>query len=153
MAEYDGNIRLGVSIDADVKSLPSQLNFISREIKKVFTGLGKDVSTIPSSFSNAIKTTRSSFQLLQSDVKNTTTQFSEQTTSLRKFLGTVNFDTIKNLSFEESINTAGMLNDAVEDVYNQLNNLGSVDASNPTVIDLTDSLSAYQHRLTFQRYL
>ncbi len=72
MADFDGNIKLGVSLNIDKKSLVSELNSISSEIKKTFNGLGKEITISPSSFSNitkSVSTVSKSANKLQSDLE------------------------------------------------------------------------------------
>lgn len=105
MADYDGSIRLGASLDVDRKSLTSQLNSMTKDIKKAFEGLGSEVSKIPSSFSNVTKSVSKSVSKISKGSKQVEispvqelTQYYEEQKSILDNLNTTLSEYKENLS-------------------------------------------------------
>ena len=51
MADFDGNIKLGISLDIDNKSLNSELSALTKQIKTAFSTVNKNSAEMSSSFS------------------------------------------------------------------------------------------------------
>lgn len=80
MADFDGNIKLGISLDIDSKSLNSELSALTKQIKTAFSTVNKNSAEMSSSFStvnndvekvtNAVKDLGSQVNGLSSKTKN-----------------------------------------------------------------------------------
>ena len=55
MADFDGNIKLGISLDIDSKSLNSELSALTKQIKTAFSTVNKNSAEMSSSFSTVNK--------------------------------------------------------------------------------------------------
>ena len=55
MADFDGNIKLGISLDIDNKSLNSELSALTKQIKTAFSTVNKNSAEMSSSFSTVNK--------------------------------------------------------------------------------------------------
>lgn len=149
MPDFDGNIKLGVSLEIDRKSLTSELTSVSKEIKKSFSGLGKDVSIVPSSFSNIA----SSVKEVAEAVESAEPAFKRLGMSFSDYVK-ISEQLSSSSSISELEEGVKILSSALDILQGKLDSLGSVDASDTTVTSLTNDIGLFQDYINkFTEYI
>ena len=107
MADFDGNIKLGISLDIDSKSLNSELSALTKQIKTAFSTVNKNSAEMSSSFSTVNKDVEKVTNTVK-DLGSQVNGLSSRTKIIKsigsnQFISTSKTPKIKNARFLEQI--------------------------------------------------